>query len=108
MNAHPEELFDAVVAELRSEPGVTLGTGFGQSPGLRVGEKIFAMLVGGEFVAKLPRERCEELVGDNAAVPLRIGKREMREWVQLTLHDERRWIELAREALAFVGGSSRS
>lgn len=81
---------------------MTLGTGFGTNPGLRVDGSIFSMLLGGEFVAKLPRERCEELIVDNAAVALRVGKREMREWVQLTLHDERRWIELAREALAFV------
>ncbi|CAN5313812.1 hypothetical protein BH20ACT24_BH20ACT24_24460 [soil metagenome] len=52
----PEELFESLAVALLAEPGVSQGTGFGRSPGLRVGGKVFAMLVKGELVAKLPRE----------------------------------------------------
>ena len=37
--------------------GITAGTGFGKTEGLRISGKIFAMLVGDELVVKLPKER---------------------------------------------------
>ena len=95
-----EELFEPVTDALIDEPGVSMGTGFGKGPGLRVNDKIFSMLVGGRLVVKLPRERCEELVADGATF-LRMGKRQMREWVSLE-ESTGDWVALSREALEFV------
>ena len=93
--------FDAIASELLGEPGVDEGTGFGSNPGLRVGGKIFAMVVDGELVLKLPAERCAELKEAGGASTFQVGKRQMREWVSVEpgAHD---WAALSREALAFV------
>ncbi len=74
-----DELFAAVAEALLQEPGTTAGTGFGSSPGVSVGGKIAAMLVGGRLVVKLPAERCQELIAGGAE-PLSMGRRTMREW----------------------------
>jgi TfoX/Sxy family transcriptional regulator of competence genes len=89
--------FEAVLQHFEGEPGVEQGTGF-RSPGLRLNGKIFAMLVDGELVVKLPRERCQELVAAGGR-PFRSGGREMREWVVVQGGD---WVALAEEAHAFV------
>jgi hypothetical protein len=93
-------MFEDIANELRAEPGIDEGTGFGTNPGLRVGGKIFAMEVRGKLVVKLPAERCEALVAQGAE-PFVVGRRQMREWVAVEpgAHD---WAALAREALAFV------
>jgi TfoX N-terminal domain len=95
--------FDTIANELLAEPEVDKGTGFGSNPGLCVGGKIFAMVVDGELVVKLPADRCAELAAGDGASPFQIGKRQMREWVSVApgTHD---WAALAREALAFVRG----
>ena len=100
MAVNPEVEFDALANGLLGEPGIDEGTGFGTNPGLRVGGKIFAMLVRGKLVVKLPAERCEQLAAEGAE-PFVVGRRTMREWVMVEpgAHD---WPTLAREALAFV------
>jgi hypothetical protein len=100
----PEEAFDAVANALLPEPDVEEGTGFGSNPGLRTGRNIFAMLVRGGLVVKLPADRCAELVAAGEAEVFQIGKRRMREWIHLAQPDAARWVELAREARAYVGG----
>ncbi len=61
----PEERYASIVEALIGNADVTLGSpgkrGFGSSA-LQVGGKIFAMLVGGKFVVKLPRQRVDALV----------------------------------------------
>jgi hypothetical protein len=94
--------FDAIAADLRDEPDVVEGTGFGNQPGLRVGGKIFAMVHDDELVVKLPPERCRELAEEGGAKPFEIGMRRMREWVSVEPSATRDWAALAREALAFV------
>lgn len=97
-----EAAFAAIVEDLRREPGVDEGTGFGKNPGLRAGGSIFAMLVAGELVVKLPADRCAELAGAAGASAFAVGQRRMREWVSLE-HDGRQdWAALAREALGFA------
>jgi hypothetical protein len=101
--ATPVEAFDAIEQALLREPGTTSGTGFGSGPGVKVGDKIAAMLVGGRLVVKLPPERCRELI-DGGAEPLRMGRRTMRAWVSLGDDRQDEWLPLAREALAHVRG----
>ena len=99
-----EESFATIVDHLLREPFVEQGTGFGTNPGLRVRGKIFAMLVRGELVLKLPADRCEFLVAADAAHPFESGRgRPLREWVSVSDEVEPDWLRLAREALAFVG-----
>lgn len=78
------------------------------SLGLRVGKKIFAMLVRGDLVVKLPRERVDALVaaGRGHAFDPRRDGRLMKEWLVFQ-GDDPSWVELAREAYAFVGGATR-
>jgi len=95
--------FDAIAGELLGEPGVDEGTGFGKNPGLRVGGHIFAMVVRGQLVVKLPAERSAQLVADGDATPFEIGRRRMKEWVAVA-PGAQDWRALAREALLFVGG----
>lgn len=87
---------------LLPEPDVEEGTGFGTNPGLRTGQKIFALLHGGELVVKLPAERCTELVETGRARPFEIGRRTMREWVRVAELDEQQWLQLARDARSYV------
>ena len=99
-----EETFAAIAEELLREPGIDEGTGFGTNPGLRAGGKIFAMLVRGELVFKLPADRVGELTAGGGARRLAVGKREMREWIAVTDADRYDCDALAREALDFVRG----
>jgi hypothetical protein len=101
-----EQRFAILVDALAGDPGVTPpgaggGRGFGSSA-LKVNGSIFAMLVGGGLVVKLPARRVAELIEGGAGRPFDAGKdRPMREW--LAVADEADWPTLAREALAFVG-----
>jgi TfoX N-terminal domain len=95
--------FDDIANELLAERGVTEGTGFGSNPGLRVDGKIFAMLIDGALVLKLPEGRCEELAAAGGATRFSVGRREMREWLAVEPDGQHDWRALAREALGFVG-----
>ncbi|CAN5246161.1 hypothetical protein BH20ACT24_BH20ACT24_04300 [soil metagenome] len=103
----PEELFESLAVALLAEPAVSQGTGFGKSPGLRVGGKVFAMLVRGELVAKLPRERVDQLVVSGSAAPFDPGHgRVMKEWVSTPARHGSQWKQLADEALQFARGAA--
>jgi hypothetical protein len=98
-----EASFAAVAQRLLRDSDVDEGTGFGTNPGLRSGRRIFAMLVGGELVVKLPAARCAELVVAGSARPFERGQgRPLKEWVTVSGVAESEWLDLAREALAFV------
>ena len=94
--------FEAILARFDGEPDVEQGTNF-RSPGLRVRRKIFAMLVDGDLIVKLPADRCAALVDAGRGRPFRSGKREMREWVAVGDEHADEWLRLAEEAHAFVG-----
>ena len=73
-------------------------------PGLRTGGKIFAMLVQGRLVVKLPRERVDDLVAGGSAERFDPGRgRPMKEWASLDPAAPE-WEGLAAEARRFVGG----
>jgi TfoX/Sxy family transcriptional regulator of competence genes len=100
----PEQLWEPIARDQRAKRGVTGGTGLGTNEGLRVSGKIFAMLVRGELVVKLPRERVDELVEAGAARRFDAGKgRPMKEWASVPASASRRWKGLVEEARTFVG-----
>ena len=73
------------------------------SLGLKVDGKIFAMLVRGSLVVKLPGARVAELVDTGVGRPFdpRRNGRLMKEWVVLE-GSEPPWLDVAREAYRFV------
>jgi len=70
----PEQLWDPIAKAQLATRGVTAGTGFGRTEGLRITGKIFAMLVGDELVVKFPKERVDELVDAGVAKRFDAGK----------------------------------
>jgi hypothetical protein len=82
---------------------VTEGKGFGSSGQLKTGGRIFAMLVRGELVLKLPRKRVDALVESGEGTRFDAGKgKPMREWFVLSPASKKQWRPLAGEALNFV------
>jgi TfoX/Sxy family transcriptional regulator of competence genes len=92
----------ALAALYEKEPRVTVGKLFA-SMGLKVDGKIFAMVVRGNLVVKLPRERVEQLVQSKAGSYFDPGHgRLMKEWITMTAKKPDA-TTLGREAFAFVG-----
>lgn len=86
-----------------TEPRVSLGKLFA-SLGLQVDGKIFAMVVRGKLVLKLPKPRVDELVAKKAGTYFDPGHgRPMKEWISMSAAKPDP-LTLAREAFAFVGG----
>lgn len=103
MTRTPEHLWAPIAKAQLATRGVTGGTGFGNNEGLRISGKIFAMLVGGELVVKLPKDRVDELVDSGVATRFDAGKgRPMKEWASVPPMASRRWKALVEEARAFV------
>jgi hypothetical protein len=101
-----ESRYADLVQKLAGKSGVTHiaeGKGFGSSGQLKVHGRIFAMLVRGALVLKLPRVRVDELVESGAGARFDAGKgKPMREWFVLSHTSTKRWLALAEEALDFV------
>jgi hypothetical protein len=109
----PEGRFAALVQALSGHPGVSWGADdprakgrFGAS-GLKVGGKLFAMLVAGRLVVKLPRQRVDVLVaaGEGERYDPRRDGRLMKEWLAVEPASRLEWLPLAREAMAFVAAN---
>jgi hypothetical protein len=100
--------FEDVVDGLVGSPGVTPprgGSGFGRSA-LRWEDKIFAMLVRGRLVLKLPASRVDALVGGGDGVHFDANKgTPMKEWFSLDPESGLAWLPLAQEALDFARAS---
>jgi uncharacterized protein YdeI (YjbR/CyaY-like superfamily) len=102
--------FGNVVAALRGGKGIEeprpSRRAFG-SNALKVNGRIFAMLTGGTFVVKLPEQRVDALVGAGVASYFDPGRgKVMKQWASLQ-GSEQDWLDLAREALAFVRVGAR-
>ncbi len=96
--------FDRLAERYLPLPGVTEGTGFGGNAGLRTGGKIFAMIVRGALVVKLPRERVDALVEAGTAERFQPGTgRTMKEWAAVGGEHLGEWEGLVAEAFAFAG-----
>jgi hypothetical protein len=103
---NPLERYEALAGKFSRTRGVTRiteGRGFGSSGQLKFGGRIFAMLVRGELVLKLPRPRVEELVRTGEGTFFDAGKgKPMREWFVLSAASKRQWLPLAQEAFDFA------
>lgn len=101
-----ESKYAGLVKKFIARPKVTHiaeGGGFGSRGQLKVDGRIFAMLVRGELVLKMPRSRVDELVDGGQGTYFDAGKgRPMREWFVLSSSARRPWLPLAEEAFAFV------
>jgi hypothetical protein len=101
----PEQRYEDLIDEFAGEDGVLPpqgGSGFGRSA-LRYRRKIFATLVRGELVVKLPRQRVDELVADGHGARFDANKgTPMKEWFSLDPESDLAWPPLAREALDFA------
>ena len=104
----PEARYAELAQRMKGKAGVTHvteGKGFGSSGQLKVQGRIFAMLVRGELVLKLPRDRVEELIATGHGKHFDAGKgKPMREWFVLSPTSSKRWEALTQEALVFVKG----
>jgi len=112
--SHPlttlEDRYATLVDALLSNADVTLGSpgkkGFG-SAAVQVHGKIFAMLVKGALVVKLPRQRVEALIAAGQGTRFDPGHgRLMKEWVTLAPLSDKAWLPVAREAMEFVAAQS--
>jgi hypothetical protein len=75
---------------------------FSSSNVLSVNGKIFAMLVRGKLVVKLPKQRVDELVAARAGTYFDPGHgRLMKQWISIPA-GKAEWLEMAREAHRFA------
>ena len=103
-----DQAFAPVAAAFAKDREVGLGRMFSSNSVLSVKGKIFAMLVKGKLVVKLPREQVADLVASGEGAYFDPGHgRLMKEWVALS-SARPAWIALARQAHAFVKGGSLS
>jgi hypothetical protein len=97
--------FESLCDEYAGVPGVTVpqgGSGFG-SNAIKINKSIFAMLVNGQLVVKLPAGRVAQLISSGDGESFDAGKgKPMKEWVGLTV-DEDVCRKLVAEAMRFVG-----
>ena len=100
--------FSSVISALTKNRGVVVEPGWGKGNFvLKVNAKIFAILSADRFVAKLSKDRVDELVTDGSGTRFdpRKNGRVMKEWI--VIPDQSRWLALAREAHAFVNAATR-
>ena len=103
-----EQMFADVAQRLLDEEGDSVEQGrMLRSVGLKTDGKVFAMVVDGELVVKLPADRVDELVGRGAGRPFQAGQRVMREWVSLRPADEAACAAYVAEARSFVAALHR-
>ena len=104
------EVFERAAAPVRSLRGVSQGTGFGSSAGLRTHGKIFAFVSrDGDLVVKLPRAVVDALVARGHAQRFDPGHgRRMNEWAAIDIAHRRTWTRRIGEAKAFVDGAERA
>lgn len=111
-----EQRFAKIVMAFRNHRGVRPPSDAAQpsrkfgSAALKIDDKIFAMISSkGQFVVKLPRQRVDELVAAGEGERFDPGHgRLMKEWLTVATASDKLWLQLAREALAFVGSGAKA
>jgi hypothetical protein len=106
--ASPEERYAALCEAFVGNPDVSQPSATGSkktfgSSTLRIRDRIFAMLVKGRLVVKLPARRVDALIASGAGQRYapRPG-RFMKEWLSLEpASSDETWLSLAREAMEF-------
>ena len=94
--------FAPVVNAFARDRSVTRGKMFSSSNVLSVNGKIFAMLVRGKLVVKLPKQRVDELVASRAGTYFDPGHgRLMKQWISIS-PGRGAWVTLAKDAYDFV------
>ena len=106
MSKSADGLFDDVAKSFVSDPKISQSKMFG-SPGLKISGKVFAFLMKGKLILKLPKKQVDELV--LAKEGKHFGHmfapdnwRTMKEWVEVLSDDEKVWLKLAMKARDFV------
>ena len=101
--SNAEAAFAQVTRAFAKDPEVTFGRLFA-SDGLKVHDKIFAMLVRCNLVVKLPKARVDALIAEMKGERFDPGHgRLMKEWVVIA-PGAGDWLALAKEARSFVSG----
>jgi hypothetical protein len=102
----PEQRYEWLVESMlaaRKSVHIGEGRGFGSTGQLKVRGRIFAMLVRGRLVVKLPGVRVQQLVTLGSGEHFDAGKgKPMREWFALSPNSREYWPALAMEAMEFV------
>src|SRR5258708_9899048 len=102
----PDERYRSLAKSiLATSPAARIGEGkgFGSSGQLKVEGKIFAMLVRGELVLKLPGDRVDALVASADGERFDAGKgTPIREWFVLSQTSRQPWLSRACEYIALV------
>lgn len=102
-----DQRFAPVIASFAGFPDVAQKRMFASNSVLSVDGKIFAMMVRGKFVAKLPGDRVAELIQRGLGDHFDPGHgRLMKEWIALA-GDRPDWVELAAEAYRFVKAATK-
>jgi hypothetical protein len=98
--------YEAIVAALISAPGVTRSKKRGFADGaLMVNDKLFASLMRSRdaLIVKLPAHRVSWLADSGDGERLDFGHGVMKEWIAVRPESAIDWLDLAREAMEFVG-----
>lgn len=105
MTTSAEDLFWQLAAELRRDDLRIRESTIMNGRCLRVGKEFLALVdyKGSGLVIKLPKERVAELIEAGVGEPFGPAGKIFKEWVAVPTPDRRRWRELLREGIAFVG-----
>jgi len=104
--SNSQDRYEGIVAALIAEPGVTRSKKRGFAEGaLMVNDKLFCSLMRSRdgLILKLPAHRCSWLADSGDGERLDFGHGVMKEWIAVRPNSVVDWLELAREAMAFVG-----
>lgn len=97
-----QKAFDSIIAIYGNNPGVSIGKMFG-SPGLKVNNKVFALLVKNQLVVKLEKERVDSLVAEGKGQYFDPGHgRLMKQWITIPMTFQAEWPNLAEEARKYL------